>query len=283
MVANSTNMGILNELSESITVRLRSIYDPAQSGDWYEHKAHPDYDLWFIQEGIVNIRIEGIEHTAHPGDVVFFYPGVPYRASTSSGGCRFIYTHFDFAIGEQQRILGDFQLSGIIPKALILEEADLFKKSYLQTKRSDGVPGNRLYVKACLTAVVAKMIELHGQGRYTGQFMNKKSPRKNARHLDDLQPVFKYVDDHLDGSMKMSELAALIGISEKYFISYFKKALGITPGQYIYQIKMNRARDYIYQKKYTVQEIAAFLGYPDPFSFSKAFKKYYKVPPSKFE
>ncbi|MDQ0112230.1 hypothetical protein [Paenibacillus harenae] len=25
------------------------------------------------------------------------------------------------------------------------------------------------------------------------------------------------------------------------------------------------------------------LGYPDPFTFSKAFKKYYNVPPSKFE
>ncbi len=81
----------------------------------------------------------------------------------------------------------------------------------------------------------------------------------------------------------MNELAALVGISEKYFITYFKKALGITPGQYIYQIKMNRAREYLNEKKYTIQQIANLLGYPDPFTFSKAFKKYYNVPPSKFE
>lgn len=61
------------------------------------------------------------------------------------------------------------------------------------------------------------------------------------------------------------------------------KILGITPGQYINQIKMNRARDYLYEKKYTIQQIAGFLGYPDPFTFSKAFKKFYNVPPSKFE
>jgi AraC-like DNA-binding protein len=46
---------------------------------------------------------------------------------------------------------------------------------------------------------------------------------------------------------------------------------------------MNRARDYLYEKNYTIQQIAGFLGYPDPFTFSKAFKKFYNVPPSKFE
>jgi AraC-like DNA-binding protein len=81
----------------------------------------------------------------------------------------------------------------------------------------------------------------------------------------------------------MSELAALVGISEKYFITSFRKALGITPGQYIYQIRMNRARDYLNENKYTVQQIASLLGYPDPFTFSKAFKKYYQVAPSRFE
>ncbi|MGN7170043.1 helix-turn-helix domain-containing protein [Paenibacillus cellulositrophicus] len=77
-------------------------------------------------------------------------------------------------------------------------------------------------------------------------------------------------------SVRMNELAALVGVSEKYFISYFKKSVGITPGQYISQIKMNRARDYLYAQKYTFQQIAGFLGYPGPFTFSKAFKKYYK-------
>lgn len=278
-----TDMGILNELSEFIALRMKSFWEPVHDGNWIEHKAHIDYDLWFVQSGIVKIKIDGIEHTANPGDVVLFYPGVPYMAATTGEGCRFIYIHFDFGIGKQQRILSDFQLSGIIPKDLIREEGALLGKSFYQSKQLSSMPGNRLYLKACLTAVVAKIIELHGQGLYIGAFMNGRTTKKSERSLDVLQPVFTYVNDHLHQSIKMNELAALVGLSEKYFISYFKKALGITPGQYIYQIKMNLAREYLYEKKYTVQQIAGFLGYPDAFTFSKAFKKYYNVPPSKFE
>ncbi|WP_055107359.1 helix-turn-helix transcriptional regulator [Paenibacillus ihumii] len=277
------DMGIFNELSELISLRMKSVFALAHDGKWVEHKAHIDYDLWFIQSGIVTLRIDGIEHQARAGDVVFFYPGIPYMASTTGQGCRFIYVHFDFEIGNQQRILSDFPLSGIIPEQLIREETILFVKAFMQSNQLDSMPGNRLYLKACLMAVIAKIIELYGQDRYTGTFLNGRRPRTAERNLDVLQPVFSYIHSHLHKSIKMSELAQLVGISEKYFITYFKKTLGITPGQYIYQIKMNRARDYLNLKKYTIQEIASLLGYPDPFTFSKAFKKYYNVPPSKFD
>lgn len=283
MDTKMTDMGILNELSELISLRMKSFFELAHDMKWIEHKAHIDYDLWFVQSGIVTITIDGIEHTANPGDVVFFYPGVPYMASATDKGCRFIYIHFDFEIGKQERILNDFQLSGIIPQELIREEAIWFGKAFKQSNLLRSIPGNRLYLKACLTAVIAKIIELYGHGQYTGTFLNGRTSRKAERNLDVLQPVFDYVNNHLHKSIKMNELAALVGISEKYFITYFKKALGITPGQYIYQIKMNRAREYLNEKKYTIQQIANLLGYPDPFTFSKAFKKYYNVPPSKFE
>ncbi|WP_256992423.1 AraC family transcriptional regulator [Paenibacillus sp. XY044] len=276
-------MSIINELSEYITLGMRSYLEQAHDQDWIEHKSHPDYDLWFIQSGSVKVTIDGFEHTAVPGDVVFFYPDLPYIASTNEDLCQFIYIHFDFGIGEQQRILGEFQLPGIVPGDLIREEAALFTKAYRRLKQGSGTPGNQLYLKACLLAVIAKILELHGQGAYTGKFLHGRTSGKSEGSLGVLQDVFQYVDANLHRSVRMNELAAVVGVSEKYFISYFKKTVGITPGQYISQIKMNRARDYLYTKKYTIQQIAGFLGYPDPFTFSKAFKKYYNVPPSKFE
>ncbi|MDQ0060234.1 AraC family transcriptional regulator [Paenibacillus harenae] len=277
------DIGIFNALSDFIELRMKSCRVTAYGSDWIEHKAHADYDLWFVEAGSVKIEIAGTEYRAGAGDVVFFYPQIPYKAASGEDGCRFIYVHFDYGIGGQQRILSDFRLSGIIKRELLQEEVALFGKSYNQSDAMNNKPGTRLYLKACLTAVIAKIIALHGQGQYTGTFLNGKKTKKSERNLDILQPIFQYVYDHLHQSMKMSELAALAGISEKYFISYFKKAVGITPGQYIYHIKMNQARDYLYQKKYSIQQISGLLGYPDPFTFSKAFKKYYNVPPSKFE
>ncbi|WP_018887713.1 AraC family transcriptional regulator [Paenibacillus massiliensis] len=279
-----TGMGMLNELSELITIRMSSFWESEHGESWIEHKMHHDYDLWFLQEGKAKITVHGKEHTVMPGDVVFFYPGVPYTAAACEGACRFMYVHFDFRIGHNERILSELQLPGIISASLIHDETFLLVQAYQRLKQQGSKSGNRLYVKACLTAVIAKIIELHALGQYHGNFLDSDTKiRTSERSLDVLQPVLAFIDENLHQSFKMSELAALVGISEKYFISYFKKALGITPGQYIYQIKMNRARDYLYEKKYSIQEIAAFLGYPDPFTFSKAFKKYYNVPPSRFD
>ncbi|PWV99374.1 AraC-like DNA-binding protein [Paenibacillus cellulosilyticus] len=282
MDKQAANMGILSDLSELISLRMKSYLALQHGSTWIEHRAHVDYDLWFIQEGTVAITIKGVEHRAYPGDVVFFYPDIPYKATTvDQQGCRFTYIHFDFEIGKQQRILNDFQLSGIVPHELLREEVDLFNKALAQAEQSPS--GNRLYLKACLTAVVAKIIERYGQGQYTGAFIGEKEARTSSGSLELLHPVFDHIHHHIHQPIRMNELAALVGISEKYFITSFKKALGITPGQYIYQIRMNRARDYLNERKYSVQQIASLLGYPDPFTFSKAFKKYYQVAPSKFE
>ncbi|MGF9696821.1 AraC family transcriptional regulator [Paenibacillus sp. MABNR03] len=277
------NMSILNELSEYITLRMSSYLEQVHDIGWIEHKSHPDYDLWFIQSGSVKVTLDGIEHIAFPGDVVFFYPDLPYIASTNEDHCRFIYIHFDFGIGDQQRILDEFLLPGIVPGNLIHEEVTLFTTAYHRLKRGSGTSGNQLYLKASLLVVIAQILELHKQGTYAGTFLDGKHPRKTEGSLEFLQDVFQYVDANLECSIRINELAAIAGVSEKYFISLFKKTVGITPGQYISRIKMNRARDYLYEKKYTIQQIAGFLGYPDPFTFSKAFKKYYNVPPSKFE
>jgi AraC-type DNA-binding domain-containing proteins len=282
MNKQAANMGILSDLSELISLRMKSFLALQHDGAWIEHRAHIDYDLWFIQEGTVAITIDGIEHLAKPGDVVFFYPDIPYQAASSSHQqCRFTYIHFDFEIGKQQRILNDFQLSGIVPHELIQEEVELFSKA--SALAGGSASGNRLYLKACLTAVVAKIIELHGQGQYTGAFIRRNETRTTSGGLELLHPVFEYINQHIHQTIRVNELAALVGISEKYFITSFKKTLGITPGQYIYQIRMNRARDYLNERKYSIQQIATLLGYPDPFTFSKAFKKYYQVAPSKFE
>jgi AraC family transcriptional regulator len=275
-----TNTGILNELSEFVSIRMKSMLEHDHDDKWLEHKSHIDYDLWFIRSGSAAIVIDGKEHIAAEGDIVFFYPGLSYSASARGGRCRLIFVHFDFEIGRQRRILDDFPLSGIVPGELVREEAQWFARVYRQMVDHSDVPGSRLYLKACLTAVVARIIELNGIGVYCGSF---KGAGKSERNLETFKPVFDYIHQHLHQSIRMHELASIAGVSEKYFITSFRKALGITPGQYIYQIRMNRARELLNSQRYSIQQIAALLGYPDLFTFSKAFKKYYDIAPSKFQ
>lgn len=274
-----SDLSLFNELSEQIAVRIRSCFDERHPGDWSESKAHADYDLWFLLSGAVHIQMNDAEYTATAGDIVFFYPHMPYVASTGSEGCSFIFIHFDFGVGDQFRILDDYRLAGIVPARLSAEEGARFRQAYESFKAREALSALRL--KGSLLTLLAQIFRAYASGSYVGSFGRGRA-HGDASRLSALQPVFSHIHQNMHRPLRVQELAAAAGMSEKYFIAFFKKALGVTPGQYIHQLRMNRARDLIYLRKYSVKQIADQLGYPDAFSFSKAFKKFYNVPPSKF-
>lgn len=277
---NVQNLNIFNDLSEQIILQINHCGKEDHPSSWIESKQHVDYDLWYVYSGEIEIRIHEEVYYASEGDLVLFNPNMPYTATSYSDGYSINYTHFDFGLGNNFRILDNFKLSGIIDTKLIPEEIHLFLNAYELYKQQTPMSGLRL--KGNLMNLIAKIIEIYSLGEYQGKFIQNTSPQKQTINLQALQPVFKYIHDHLHQPLRIEELAMIAGLSEKYFIYYFKEALGVTPGQYIYQLKMNRARDLLYNRQYSVQQIADMLGYADPYSFSKAFKKHYKVPPSRF-
>lgn len=272
-------LSLFNELSEQITIRIRSCLEERHPSDWSESKAHADNDLWVLLSGVVHIRAGDADYIAEAGDIVFFYPHMPYVASTGSEGCSFIFIHFDFGVGDQFQILNDYRLAGIVPGRLVAEETSLFRQAYESFAAREALSAMRL--KGSLMTLLAQIIHVYGAGSYAGSFEPAAAGASLSR-LSSLQPVFGYISQNVHRPIRIQDIADVAGMSEKYFISFFRKALGITPGQYIHQLKMNKARDLIYRREYSVKQIADQLGYPDAFSFSKAFKKFYKVSPSKF-
>ena len=271
------NLDVFQELSEHMTLRIGPCQHVAHDADWSEAKTHQDYDLWFVSGGRVDIRMQGKPPlSAGAGDVVFFHPDVPYAASAGPDGCEFIYVHFDFGIGERSHILEEFDLAGVVPGDAVREEVEWFRRSY--RAYADRSALSRIRLRGSLTVLLAAMLEADARAAEGGP-THKKSASKG---LDALAPVFDYIRRQPQRPIAIRELAEQAGMSEKYFISFFKRTVGVTPGKYLSQVRMNRARDYLSLTNYTIREISELLGYPDPYMFSKAFKKTYHVPPSKF-
>lgn len=122
-------LSILNDLSEHISIKINSCRSTVQNSGWIESKSHNDYDIWYIISGEIYIKIDTTIYTARQGDVIFFYPNMPYIAYNDKEDCNFIYVHFDFCIGNNSRILNDFSLAGIIPAEAVKKEALIFKKA----------------------------------------------------------------------------------------------------------------------------------------------------------
>ena len=80
----------------------------------------------------------------------------------------------------------------------------------------------------------------------------------------------------------LEDLAREAGLSRAGLADKFKRSLGDTPLRYLTSLRIQRAIELLSGSDETVESIAEAVGYGDPFSFSKAFKKTTGVPPRDF-
>ena len=98
----------------------------------------------------------------------------------------------------------------------------------------------------------------------------------------DIWKVINYIEQHSSENLKVKQIAAAFNLSEKHFITKFRKIMGISPKEYITHIRMKKAAELVTDNNIKMHEIAHILGYSDQYTFSKAFKKYYDESPSEF-
>lgn len=80
----------------------------------------------------------------------------------------------------------------------------------------------------------------------------------------------------------VDEMADCCGISTNYLRELFRKKTGMSPKQYIDQIKTGRASEMLCSSKLKISEIAEMLGFKDPFHFTRRFTKLTGLSPKRF-
>jgi AraC family transcriptional regulator, arabinose operon regulatory protein len=99
---------------------------------------------------------------------------------------------------------------------------------------------------------------------------------------DPLQRAMTYLGERLDGSVRVPELARLVGISPSHLSAMFRKATGSGVLAHHIALKMARARQLLDQSEASISEIARDVGYHDPFYFSRHFRRHHGVSPSAY-
>jgi AraC-like DNA-binding protein len=94
-----------------------------------------------------------------------------------------------------------------------------------------------------------------------------------------LEPVFNYVEEHIDRPIQRSELARLVFLSETRFHYVFKKVVGLAPMAYVMSVRMRKAQLLLAQPILTITQVGGKVGFYDIFHFSKTFKSTFGISP----
>lgn len=98
-----------------------------------------------------------------------------------------------------------------------------------------------------------------------------------------IKKVMDYMNSHLsDKNMSIKLLADEVYLTPTYLSSLFKKTTGSTIGQYLTEIRMNKAQELLMDTGLKLYQIAEMVGFEDANYFAKTFKKKTGMLPSEY-
>ena len=107
----------------------------------------------------------------------------------------------------------------------------------------------------------------------------KKMQEKKGKPVEDAK---KYIEQHYGESISQENIARMLQLSPTYFSKIFKAEMNIGFAEYIVQVRLEKAKDFLLTTNFSVKEIAYKVGYTDDKYFSKLFKKQIGIKPTEF-
>ena len=125
------------------------------------------------------------------------------------------------------------------------------------------------------TALVEDQIKIYqnyGRLNFKKQY-TKKEVFSQLMHGKD------FMERNWNKILDLETISKEAGMSKYHFARLFRDVFGLSPYQFFIALKMKNALSILSEGK-TIQSTSELLGYPDVSSFSKAFSKFYGLPPS---
>jgi len=123
-----------------------------------------------------------------------------------------------------------------------------------------------------------------GQAPSLLQSIAKESQQEVAGALSAwrAQKVAAYIETHLSGSIRVRDLAHLVGLSNSYFCHAFKRRYGLTVHVYLTCRRIEMAQRLMLATNESLSEIALNCGMSDQAHFTRAFRRIVSETPNRW-
>jgi AraC-like DNA-binding protein len=227
--------------------------------------------MHFIREGKVELYYEDREIMLSKGDMFCLFPHHTYTYKISSQGPPLQMIWFAFNGNQAPMVLAPVGLSATTPylRQIMNTEVELTLLQIMQYMK------NRSYrERLALYGLIYQLF---------GQLLPKQD---NEQHLPRTANwVVKSVDfmkTHYAEKLAVKDVADYVGIHRSYFSKTFTETIGVTPIKYLQLLRLEKGSELLLHTALSITEIALTAGYPDLYSFTRAFKAHYGVSPKQY-
>ncbi len=161
-------------------------------------------------------------------------------------------------------------------KVIFLDPTILHVGQLMKAEVLNGGIAGELYTES-----LRNLLAVHLLRNYTGTVKKQKFSDVALDGLK-LQQVKDFIEDNLAEKLTISDMAAVVHMSQFHFARVFKAAIGESPHRYVTQRRMERAKVLLEVTKFPVAEIAYRVGFYNPSHFTSQFRKFMGMTPKMF-
>ncbi|MFQ3562216.1 helix-turn-helix transcriptional regulator [Streptomyces gramineus] len=231
---------------------------------------HPPRDtghvLCFAESGRCHGTVGRERVVLGAGAVLWARPGVSARLRAPAGGTCLVH---------RLRLTSDpsvdvFTESFLLADAVWEARGLLAQLSHeLSSRAKDSLRGER--VRGLLTMLFTSVIRAADCDDAPGVLS------RSAQQL-----ITELADRRIHERLRAADLADTVGLTPDYFTRVFRRTFGMPPREWLMQRRVRHGAWMLDTTDASVTQVAQFLGYPDPFLFSRQFKLVMAVPPQTY-
>lgn len=231
---------------------------------------HENIEILFLEKGVGEVFIdERIVH-AKKGDIVVINSEEIHSARNIDEELVYSCLIIDKAFCERMGFFVDEQhICSLVENEEIHKKINSIKKE-LKEK-------NDFYIPAVMSEVIEILTDLYRKYQFT-----KREYVKN-KNIEMVKSGISYIKKHFYEQPSVDDIANHAGYSKYYFCRCFKEITGYTVNSYINSVKIEHAKELLTTHNQSVSEVSEICGFSDISYFTKIFKKYTGVLPSKLK
>ena len=235
-----------------------------------KRKTYPYNVLEIPTAGQCSLSIDEQEYTLKKGTIGSFTSGVPHQYKCNpEHPMEHFFIVFTGNEADELIELNSFANGSVVKQnnpALVLFLAESILRA--------GLEKTELSHQLCCHYLKALLIE---QSLHTAP-SNKAYPMSISRY----RQCRNYIDSNFSSITGTAEVAKACSMTTRYMSRLFKKYNDITPREYIMRLKLNKAASVLLTSSNTIYEVAAMVGFSDPYHFSRNFKNFHGISPQNY-
>ena len=219
--------------------------------------------------GRTGYRIGDREYESEVPAFIFTCPGPEYCAVNPGPVEKFYFSYRS----EHLKYFQDFTIRPECVLTPFRREFDLtgILKEIFHLSATIQHPGNIDRLDCCCIRLVQEML------------LNlRERKRQEPPYAAELYRIASYLDLHFTEHPDLEVLARSRGMSYRNFLRYWKQLFGVPPGIYLRKKRLEETCRLLEETDLKIYEIAARVGFSDPYYFIRAFRREKQTSPAKY-